>query len=178
MAEPNTEREALSADLDRVRRDFHQLLDHTKPDEWRKPTQGTRWTNEQLLFHMVFGYMIVQKLLILARVSGHLPKPITHRYMSLLNAATGPFDAINYHGSCLAARVFNRNRMGAKLDRVIDSLQRSLNRLRDSDLQRGMPYPDRWDPYFHNYMTLADLFAYPGQHYNHHRKQLTLETIQ
>ena len=41
-------------------------------DAWAKPTGGTRWTNEQLLFHMVFGYMIVQRLLILVRVFSRL----------------------------------------------------------------------------------------------------------
>ena len=35
--------------------------------------RGTRWTSEQLLFHMVFGYMIVQRLLILVKVFSRLP---------------------------------------------------------------------------------------------------------
>ncbi|WP_440446560.1 hypothetical protein [Nocardia amamiensis] len=27
---------------------------------------------------------------------------------------------------------------------------------------------------FADYMTLADIYAYPGRHYDHHRRQLTL----
>ena len=30
--------------------------------ELRKPTDGTRWNNEQLLFHMLFGYLLVRNL--------------------------------------------------------------------------------------------------------------------
>jgi hypothetical protein len=37
-----------------------------------------------------------------------------------------------------------------------------------------MHYPVRWDPFFTGYMTLADLFRYPTQHYDFHRRQLTL----
>lgn len=53
--------------------DFHKLLTMVGDDEWTKPTEGTRWTNEQLLFHVVFGYLVVQRLLVLVRVLSHLP---------------------------------------------------------------------------------------------------------
>jgi hypothetical protein len=64
--------------------------------------------------------------------------------------------------------------MVAKLDRVIDWLERSLIRERDNAFRRGMHCPTRWDPYFRDYMTLEDIYRYPGQHYDHHRRQLTL----
>ena len=57
------DRDDIAADLDRARVQFHRLLQAVQPDEWHKATLGTRWTNEQLLFHMVFGYMVVQRLL-------------------------------------------------------------------------------------------------------------------
>lgn len=174
MPDNAIDRTALAADLERGRADFHYLLDNTRPGEWDQPTHGTRWTNEQLLFHMVFGYMIVRALLVLARILGRLPAPVSRAYARLLDAAAVPFDAINYHGARLGARIFDRHRMGAQFDRTLDALQRSLAHERDSDLGRGMHYPVRWDPYFHDYMTLADIYAYPGRHYNHHRRQLTL----
>ena len=40
-----------------------------------------------------------------------------------------------------------------------------------------MYYLTRWDPYFREYMTLADVYRYPGQHYDHHRRQLTLTKL-
>jgi hypothetical protein len=37
-----------------------------------------------------------------------------------------------------------------------------------------MHFPVGWDPYFGDYMTMADVYHYPTQHYGHHRRQLTL----
>ncbi|OBB77665.1 DinB family protein [Mycobacterium sp. 852014-52144_SCH5372336] len=177
MTEPLIDRTALTMELERFRTDFHHLLDVATDDDWRKPTSGTRWTNEQLLLHMVFGYTVVQRLLFLVRVFGHLPQALSRRFAQALNAATRPFHAINFYGSCLAARVYNRNRMGPKLDRVIDSLGGLLICQRDNAFRRGMHGPTRWDPYFEDYMTLADIYRYPGQHYDHHRRQLTIGNL-
>lgn len=170
------DRATLAGDLERARSDFHQLLTAVKDDEWAKPTSGTRWTNEQLLFHMVFGYMVVQRLLILVRLLGHLPDWISRWFAKTLNATSRPFHVINFYGTNLAAVVYNRNRMGPKMDRVITALQRSLLRRGDLALARGMHFPTGWDPYFHGFMTLADVYRYPGQHYDHHRGQLALAT--
>ena len=60
------------------------------------------------------------------------------------------------------------------MDRVIASLQRSLGRLTDEALQGGMHFPTRWDPFFKDYMTLESVYRYPGQHFDFHRRQLTL----
>jgi DinB family protein len=177
MSEPVVDRAALAADLERARADFHHLVNIAGEDDWGRPTCGTRWTNEQLLFHMVFGYMIVQRLLILVRVFGRLPDRLSRAFAWMLNAATVPFHVINYRGSCLAASFYNRKRMAAKLDRVIDALQRSLVRESTGAFGRGMHYPINWDPYFRDYMTLGDIYRYPGQHYDHHRRQLTLEKL-
>ena len=123
---------------------------------------------------MVFGYMVVQRLLVLVRIFSRLPDPVSRVYANILDAATKPFHIINYYGSCAAALVYNRRRMGAKLDRVIASLQRKLARENDADFARGMHYPTHWDPFFEDYMTLEDVFRYPGRHFDFHARQLTL----
>lgn len=173
----STDRNAIAADLERARIDFHRLVEMSDDDDWSKPTNGTRWNNEQLLFHMVFGYMVVQRLLLLVRVFGRLPDAVSRGYARMLNATTPAFHVINFHGSRLAACVYNRKRMAAKLDRVINSLQRSLRQAPDDAFKRGMHYPEDWDPYFHDYMTLEDVYRYPGQHYDHHRRQLTITKL-
>jgi hypothetical protein len=126
---------------------------------------------------MVFGYMVVQRLLVLVRLFGRLPERVSQTFARMLNAATPPFHLINYYGSCGASLVYNRRRMGEKMNRVIDELQRSVASERDDAFGRGMHYPIRWDPYFREYMTLADVYRYPGQHYDHHRRQLTLAKL-
>ena len=45
----------LIAELERARLDFRHLLDNATSAELRAGSDGTKWTNEQLLFHMLFG---------------------------------------------------------------------------------------------------------------------------
>jgi hypothetical protein len=167
----------LAADLERARADFHYLLSIADESEWRNPTSGTRWSNEQLLFHMVFGYLVMQRLLILVRVFSRLPDWASRGYARVLNAATTPFHEINYYGTCMAASFYNRKRMGAKMDRTIAVLQHSVAGAHDDAFERGMHFPAGWDPYFRDFMTLAEVYRYPGQHYDHHRRQLTLSKL-
>lgn len=171
------DRADLAADLERARADFRHVLRLVGDDEWDRPTDGTRWTNEQLLFHMVFGYMVVARLLTLVRLFGRLPAPVSRGFARILNAAARPFHVVNYYGTCLAASFYDRNRMGAKMDRTIGGLQRSIASVQDDALRRGMFFPTRWDPYFRDFMNMADVYRYPGQHYDHHRRQLTLSKL-
>lgn len=168
------DRQVVHDELDRVQAEFHRLLAAATPADLARPTRGTRWNNEQLLFHMLFGYMIVWALLGLVRLFGRLPDGVSHGYARLLNAATRPFDVVNYLGPCAAVHVYGHRRMGAKFDRVIASLRRRLDRESTGDLTCGMHYPVRWDPFFKNYMTLADIYRYPTQHFDFHRRQLTI----
>jgi hypothetical protein len=171
------DRAAIAADLERARADFHHMLNLVGDDVLQKPTSSTRWTNEQLLFHMVFGYMVVQRVLNVLRIFGRLPDCASRGFAGILNAAPPVFDVINYYGTNLAALVYNRKRMGGKLDQVIDALPQSLAPQDDNNLDRGMHFPTRWDPYFRDYMTPADVYRYPGQHYDHHRRQLALAKL-
>lgn len=46
----------------------------------------------------------------------------------------------------------------------------------EADLGRGMHYPTRWDPFFTDYMTLADVYRFPTRHFHfHHQQQLNFE---
>ena len=176
MAKGGTvDRAGIAADLERARVEFHRLLAHAeRNDAWTKPTQGTRWNNEQLLLHMVFGYMLVQRLLFLAHLLGRLPEAVSRVYARILNAATTPFHPVNYYGSCAAALYYDRRRMGAKLDRVIASINRKLAKESDEALRRGMHFPTGWDPFFADYMTTEDVYRYPGKHFDFHAGQLTI----
>ena len=39
-----------------------------------------------------------------------------------------------------------------------------------------MQFPTRWDPFFKDYMTLEDVYRYPGQHFDFHKHQLALNS--
>jgi DinB superfamily len=169
------DRRAVVEELQEARVTFHRLLDGAAPAQLARPSAGTRWTNEQLLFHMLFGYLVVAVLLRMVVVFGRLPPVLSRGFATLLDSCVVPFHAVNYWGSCAGAKVFNRRRMGPKFDRVIASLQRRLLATSDTDLVRGMYYPTRWDPFFGEYMTLGQLYRYPTQHFDFHQRQLTLD---
>jgi len=42
--------------------DLHRLVDGATTAELRMPSNGTRWSNDQLLLHMLFGYLVVRAL--------------------------------------------------------------------------------------------------------------------
>jgi hypothetical protein len=170
------DREAVHAELERVRADFHSLLEGADSAALARRTDGTRWSNEELLFHMLLGYLIVRTLRPLVRAVAHLPLRAGRAYARVLDVTTKPFDQINYVGSVIGARVFNHRRMGAQLDRTMAALHRALDRETEESLAVSMPFPTRWDPFFHDTMTIADLYRYGTRHYDFHRDQLTLAT--
>lgn len=167
-------RAAIAEELAACCRDLRSLLTGASASTLRGASSGTRWTNEQLLFHMVFGFMVVRRLLPLVRLLGRLPAPVGRTFVRLLNAATAPFHVVNFLGSCAGASVFNAARMGRLCERTVAGLTAKLASEPERTLQRGMPFPVRWDPYFTSFMTLQDVYRYPVLHYRHHRAQLTL----
>ena len=167
-------RQEIRLELEGARQDFHELLAANEENALDRSSDGTRWTNRQLLFHMMFGYVVVRSLLPLVNVVSRLPASIGRGFADTLNAVTVPFNSINYWGSVLGARLYCGQRMVAKFDTVITALERRLDREPEANMGCSMPYPVRWDPFFKDVMTLADVYRYPTQHFEFHRRQLTL----
>jgi hypothetical protein len=168
------ERSPVHEEWERARREFRQLVEQADGAALRRPSDGTRWSNRQLLFHMLLGYLILRALLRLVRMFGRLPRGASRGYARLLNAGTKPFDVVNFLGSYAGGNTLSPERMVVMFDRVIGKLHRRLDAETDSGLERGMHYPTRWDPFFKDYMTLADVYRFPTQHFDFHRHQLTL----
>lgn len=116
----------------------------------------------------------MHNLQILVAVLTRLPQRVSRRFAATLNAATRPFHMVNYLGSLGGARVLGYAGMERLMDVVIARLQRSLTGASEDALSRGMHFPIGWDPYFDDYMSVRDMYHYPTQHYDHHRRQLTL----
>jgi hypothetical protein len=172
--EARVDRDQIAAEMQRAADDFRSLLDNATSAELRRSSNGTKWTNEQLLFHMLFGYLVVRNLRTLVWIFGQLPDRFSRAFAALLNAGTRPFHTINYLGSLAGARVLGHARMERIFDRVVAGLIASMNHQSPAALTRGMHFPPGWDPYFRDYMTMADVYHYATQHYGHHRRQLTL----
>jgi hypothetical protein len=167
------DRRDIEADYERIAADFRGLLDAATGAELRAPTNGTKWTNEQLLFHMLFGFLLVRALLLLVKGFGRLPDAVSRAFAATLNAGTRPFHVVNYLTALPGAKVLPSHAMGSMMESNINHLRARLKREPDRTLALTMHFPTRWDPYFKAVMTVADVYDYPTKHYDHHRRQLT-----
>jgi hypothetical protein len=137
------------------------------------PTNGTKWTNRQMLFHMLFGFVLVRALLPLVKGFGRLPPAVSRTFAATLNAGTRPFHVINYLGAVPGGTVLSSRAMGGLMDRTVDHLRANLASETEGTFGLAMHFPVGWDPYFKEIMTVADVYHFPSQHYDHHRRQLT-----
>jgi hypothetical protein len=165
---------AVSQEMEQARATFHELVRHASAAELSARSAGTRWTNRQLLFHLVFGYVIIRTLRLLVRGFGRLPIICSRRFSAVLHAARRPYHLINYLGSCVGGALLSPPRMVALLDRTVAALRRNLESEAEQTLTRCMAFPVSWDPYFKDTMSLLDVYHFGTQHFDHHRRQLTL----
>jgi hypothetical protein len=168
------DRQSVQAEMARAGAELRVLATQATPADLRRVSAGTRWTNEQLLFHMVFGYMVVRALLPLVRLFGRLPDRTGRAFAGLLNAGRRPFHVVNYLGSCGGALVFHGPRLVRQMDRTVAALSRKVDQETDEALGRTMRFPVAWDPFFRDRMTLLEVYHYGTQHFDYHRQQLTL----
>jgi hypothetical protein len=165
-------RTEVNDELERVRVEFHLLIARASKDDLRRRSDGTRWTNRQLLYHMLFGYLVVRALLPLVHALGRLGH--SRGFAATLNAGRHPFHLINYLGSCGGGQLLTPRAMTTLMDRTINALQRRLNAETDTGLALTMHFPTAWDPYFTPTMSVLDVYHFGTQHFDHHRRQLTI----
>jgi hypothetical protein len=170
-------RSEIHREMDLACETFHALLRDATASDLRRRSDGTRWNNRQLLFHMLFGYLIVRRLLPLVRFFGRQPGHVSRTFATVLNAATKPFHVVNYLGSWGGGTVLTRRRMHVMMDHSIKALQRHLTAETEVALRREMHFPPGWDPFFRKTMTLQDVYHYGTQHFDYHRRQLTLTEL-
>ncbi len=78
-------RVALRADLVAAHASFHALLDALTDADLRRPSRNPGWTNGEVLWHMVFGFVILAALAPLVRFWGRLPRRYAKRIARVLN---------------------------------------------------------------------------------------------
>ena len=166
------DRGEIDAEMCRVEADFAELVGGADPADLRRRSSGTRWTNRQLLYHMVFGYLIVRTLMPLVHVLGRLGW--SRGFAAVLNAGRGPFHLVNYLGSWVGGQLVPPAAMVRLMERTLRALRRRLDGESEETLALTMHFPTAWDPYFRPTMTVRDVYHYGTEHYEHHRRQLRL----
>lgn len=167
------DRAEIVAEMCRVEADFADLVATAGRSDLRRKSNGTRWTNRQLLYHMVFGYLIVRTLLPLVHLLGAWGR--SRRFAASLNAVRRPFHAVNYLGSWAGGQIVPPATIVRLMRRTLRALRRRLDRESEQTLALTMHFPTDWDPYFRPTMSVREVYHYGTEHYEHHRRQLTLE---
>jgi hypothetical protein len=165
--------EARSA-LEWVSADFELLTTGVPGDVPDAPSDGTRWTNRELLFHMWFGQRIARVFIPLVGGFSRLPPPVSRGYARLLAELSRPYEWVNYAGAVAGARVGGLARARRWMAGDTAAILRWADASSDADLARGMSVPAAWDPYFSPWMSRRDLLEWAPKHYRHHRDQLTI----
>ena len=163
---------AIRSEFDATRASLQALLESLSETDAHRPSLNPGWTNGEILAHMLFGFILLNALLPLARVWGRLPTSSSKPFAWLLNSATRPFNWFNALGARMQARVFTYPRIGKLYDRVLTALLQQAALVHDDEWARGMYYPTRWDTHFSDFMTLEKLFHYPVMHFNFHLTQI------
>jgi hypothetical protein len=171
-ADPETQRARLRADLDAAHQEFHAMAGILSARAWAEPSRNPAWTNGQLLFHVLLGFILVPPLARLLVLFGHLPPVCARTFAGILNLSTPVFNRMNAIGPRAGARILGKAGVLRQFDRVHPRILARLDRIRPGDWSLTMHYPTRWDPRFRTDMRLQDLFRYPVDHLRHHRSQL------
>lgn len=165
--------ESIRSELESTRSAFHALLASLSEEDFDRQSLNPGWTNGEILAHMLFGFIILNALLPMARIWGRLPGNSSKPFTWLLNASTRPFNWFNALGARMQGKVFTYERIENFYDNVYVSLLRKVDSVREDEWQRGMYYPTRWDSNFDEFMTLEKLFYYPVIHFNFHLNQIS-----
>jgi len=163
----------VRSDLEWVRDDFDRLVSNAVGPVLDAPTNGTKWTNRELLFHLWFGQRIARVFIPLIGGFSRLPPGASRAWARLLTAATRPYEWINYAASAAGSRTVPLHLIQSWMRHDTDWLIRWAERASPAALTRGMSVPTSWDPYFLPWMSRTDLLAWAPKHYRHHRAQLT-----
>ncbi len=164
--------ESICSELESTHSSFHVVLDSLSEEDCHKQSLNPGWTNGEILAHMLFGFIILNVLLPMARIWGRLPTGSSKPFAGLLNAFTRPFNWVNALGARMQGKVFTYKRIGKLYDSVYASLLKKAASIKDDEWERGMYYPTRWDANFSEFMTLEKLFHYPVIHFNFHLDQI------
>ena len=80
--------DAIPAELEAARTVFHALLASFSESDFHRQSRNPGWTNDEILTHMTFGFIILNALLPTARLWGRFPRWTSKIFASALNAFT------------------------------------------------------------------------------------------
>jgi Mycothiol maleylpyruvate isomerase N-terminal domain len=99
------QRARLRSDLEAARGEFHAMVASISEREWTEPSQNPGWTNGQVVFHILLGFILVVPLSRLLVFFDCLPAPCSRIFAGILNLSTPLFNRIDAMGPRAGARL-------------------------------------------------------------------------
>lgn len=146
-----TNREALRAELEATRGEFHRLLDSISPGRWRGKSPGSEWTVAEVFVHLTWALEYLPR-----EVSG------AQRGKGMFNFPKWLADPASYWYIRLVARNSTPESVGRRYDAAMDAAIKSLETVPDSNWGQGARF------YAEGFHTVADLFRVPAKHLAEH----------
>jgi hypothetical protein len=78
-------RERLRAEFDAAWHEFHAMAVSIPEERWTMLSNNPGWTNGQILFHVLLGFILVLPLANLLVFFGHLPRALSKAFAAGLN---------------------------------------------------------------------------------------------
>jgi hypothetical protein len=103
--------------------------------EWTEPSQNPGWTNGQIVFHILLGFILVMPLTRLLVFFGRLPALCSRIFAGILNLSTPLFNRINAMGPRAGARLLGRGSSPSSI--------RSMAPFSRGSIERALPIGQR-----------------------------------
>src|SRR5215213_9738038 len=111
-------RSVIRSRLDQARSEFHELLSSLSEADLKRRSKNEGWTNGEILFHIMFAFILILTLVPMLRFWSRLPKRYSKVFANVLNFSTVPFNWINGLAPRMGAKVLTRSRLGTMFDKV------------------------------------------------------------
>lgn len=155
-----------------TREEYHSLLKSFSENDLKRRSNNQGWTNKEVLFHILLGFIVVTLLFPMVKLFAKLPNTYSKIFASMLNASTPIFNFLNAFGARIGGKIFSVSALDKKFSQTIDNLLRKLETVKEEEWEKGMYFPHKWDGLFDEYMTNEKLFHYPVSHFKFHLKQI------
>jgi hypothetical protein len=146
-------REAVRAEIEAARTGFHELLASLSPDDFKKKSANSGWSNGQLCWHIAWAI-------------GFLPGGVQRsRTGKNLNLPRGLYNVINPIYTRWSARGATPEKVARSYDDAHAKLLATLETIRDDEWDKGAKIAG-------TYETVADQYKIPMSHLEEHRADI------
>ena len=150
-----TKREAIRAELEETRKNFHQLLDSLSNEDLRRKSINARWTIGELLVHVIYWLDYTPRIVEMLR-----------KGTGIRNVPVLLFDLANIWLTRFAARKVTVRSIGLRYDEAHDVTLRALDGVRDDEWGKSATFIKG------EVSTMESIFHSIRSHFEEHAVQI------